>query len=66
MKSAKKKRKVEKKKAKKKTVSADFEEVIVTCANCGKKMKIIKLNRLNTEGMLCQSCGIGEAQFDTG
>ncbi len=50
----------------KKPEEAEFEEVVVACANCGKKMKVIKVHGLNTEGMLCQSCGAGETKADTG
>lgn len=37
----------------------EYEQVIITCPNCGKKMKITKLKKLSTEGMLCQKCGRG-------
>jgi len=41
-------------------VKEEFEERIIRCANCGKKMKIIVKKGYNTEGLLCQKCGLGE------
>jgi hypothetical protein len=49
---------------KKSAEEAEFEEVVVSCANCGRRMKVIKVRGLDTEGMLCQSCGTGEIKID--
>lgn len=43
---------------------AEFEEVVISCANCGKKMKMIKFRGLGTSGMICQGCGAGETKAD--
>lgn len=48
-----------------KAAEADFEEIVVCCANCGKEMKMIKVKGLDTTGMLCQSCGAGETKLET-
>ena len=55
-----------KKSRKTEKTEADFEEVTVTCASCGKKMKAIKIRGMSMEGMLCQSCGAGDISTDTG
>jgi ssDNA-binding Zn-finger/Zn-ribbon topoisomerase 1 len=36
-----------------------YEQVIIKCPACGKRMKIIKLKAISTEGLLCQKCGQG-------
>lgn len=37
----------------------DFEEVIVTCVSCGRKVKVIKFKGFDTDSFLCQKCGFG-------
>ena len=38
-----------------------YEEVEFICANCSKKVKMLKVKGMSTEGMLCQKCGLGES-----
>jgi len=35
----------------------EYEKVVIKCPSCGKKMKLVKLKKLSTEGLLCQKCG---------
>lgn len=47
-------------------IISGYEEVEFVCANCGKKVKMIKLKGYSTEGLLCQRCSLGEErpEFD--
>ena len=40
----------------------EFEEVIVRCSVCGKKMKMVKYKEVSPEGWICQKCGKGEVE----
>ncbi len=37
---------------------AEYEKVTITCASCGKKMKLVKHKSLDFKGMLCQKCSM--------
>jgi hypothetical protein len=39
-----------------------LEQVTITCANCGKPFKVMKLTGLSLEGTLCQRCNVGEIE----
>jgi len=47
-----------------KMVKVDFEEKIIKCASCGKKIKVIIRKGYSTEGLLCQKCGLGIDKLD--
>ncbi len=40
-----------------------FEEIILNCANCGKKMRLLKVPEFDPAGMLCSSCSKGEIEL---
>jgi len=42
----------------------EFEEVVVTCINCGRKVKVIKVKGFDTDSFLCQKCGLGIEKRD--
>jgi predicted RNA-binding Zn-ribbon protein involved in translation (DUF1610 family) len=39
--------------------AADFEEVDVVCASCGRTVKVIKVRGMDTDNFICQKCGFG-------
>jgi CRISPR/Cas system-associated protein Cas10 (large subunit of type III CRISPR-Cas system) len=43
-----------------------FEEVEIRCPSCGRKFRVVKSAKFDTEGMLCQRCasGVGRLGFD--
>ena len=41
-----------------------FEEVIVTCVNCGRKVKVVKVKGFDINSFLCQKCGFGIEKID--
>ncbi len=40
-----------------------LEQVTITCANCGRPFKIMKLKGLSLEGTICQRCSLGEVEL---
>lgn len=40
-----------------------LEQVTITCANCGRPFKIMKLKGLSLEGTICQRCSLGEMEL---
>ena len=40
-----------------------LEQVIITCANCGRPFKVLKLKGLSLEGTICQRCSLGEMEL---
>lgn len=40
-----------------------LEQVTITCANCGRPFKVLKLKGLSLEGTICQRCSLGEMQL---
>ena len=40
-----------------------LEQVIITCANCGRPFKVLKLKGLSLEGTICQRCSLGEMEM---
>lgn len=40
-----------------------LEQVSVTCSNCGKAFKVIKLKGLSMQGVICQRCSLGEMEL---
>lgn len=47
-----------------KMAKLDFEEKIIKCASCGKKIKVIIRKGYSTEGLLCQKCGLSIENLD--
>ncbi|MEM4245486.1 MAG: hypothetical protein QW404_03235 [Candidatus Nanoarchaeia archaeon] len=42
----------------------EYEKVTITCAVCGKKMRMIKHKSLDFKGMLCQKCSMHTEKAD--
>ena len=40
-----------------------LEQVTITCANCGRPFKVLKLKGLSLEGTICQRCSLGEMEL---
>ena len=40
-----------------------LEQVTITCANCGRPFKVLKLKGLSLEGTICQRCSLGEMEM---
>ena len=40
-----------------------LEQVTITCANCGRLFKVLKLKGLSLEGTICQRCSLGEMEL---
>lgn len=40
-----------------------LEQVTITCANCGRPFKLMKLKGLSLEGTICQRCSLGEMEL---
>lgn len=40
-----------------------LEQVMITCANCGRPFKVLKLKGLSMEGTICQRCSLGEMEL---
>ncbi len=40
-----------------------LEQVTITCANCGRPFKVLKLKGLSLEGTICQRCSFGEMEL---
>ena len=40
-----------------------LEQVSVTCSNCGKVFKVLKLKGLSMQGIICQRCSLGEMEL---
>jgi hypothetical protein len=40
-----------------------LEQVTITCANCGRPFKVLKLKGLSLEGTICQRCSFGETEL---
>ena len=40
-----------------------LEQVTITCANCGRPFKLMKLKGLSLEGTICQRCSFGEMEL---
>ena len=52
-------KKVPKKVEKEDNFVVGFEEVIVTCASCGRNFRVVKSFGFSMDGMLCQRCASG-------
>ncbi|MFH1210587.1 MAG: hypothetical protein V1645_01595 [archaeon] len=42
----------------------EYEKVTITCASCGKKMKMVVHKSLDFKGMLCQKCSMDAEKID--
>ena len=40
-----------------------LEQVTITCANCGRPFKVLKLKGLSLDGTICQRCSLGEMEL---
>jgi len=40
-----------------------LEQVMITCVNCGRPFKVLKLKGLSLEGTICQRCSLGEMEL---
>lgn len=40
-----------------------LEQVTITCANCARPFKVMKLKGLSLEGTICQRCSLGEMEM---
>lgn len=40
-----------------------LEQVTITCANCGRPFKLMKLKGISLEGTICQRCSLGEMEL---
>ena len=38
-------------------------QVNVECPNCGRGFEILKIKGIDTEGIICQRCEVGEVQL---
>lgn len=49
----------------KKKENNEYEEVIIKCIGCGKKIKVIKIKGYDVNTFLCQKCGKSEGRTET-